>query len=134
MRPDADVAHRVARRIQTFELDGPADLDHVASAQSAAHFRDLVLRIRMRQHRGAGRGNHLLVAAGAVAMLVRVEDLPDGPTLGLGGREAFLMIKRIYCQRFAGFLASDKVIEVATGVCGPDLFDDHRSFPTLFTL
>jgi hypothetical protein len=44
------------------------------------------------------------------------------------------MIKRIDCQRFAGFLASDQVIEVATGVCGPDLFDDHRSPPIVLTL
>src|SRR5271169_1753845 len=127
MRPDADVTHRVARRIQTFELDRLADLDYIAGAQSAAHLRDLVLRVGMRQHRGASRSNHLLVAAGVVAMLMGVEDLPDGPALRPGGGEAFLMIQRIDCQRLAGFLAGDQVVKVATGVRGPDLFDDHRS-------
>ena len=55
-----------------------------------------------------------------------VEDLGDRPALGLRRREAFLVIERIDRQRLAGFGAGDKVVEIAAGVTGPDLFDDHR--------
>ena len=49
----------------------------------------------MRQHLGTGGRNHLLIAAGVVAVLVGVEDLPDGPSLRLGGGQAFLMIEGV---------------------------------------
>ena len=130
MRPDADVAHGVPRRIQAFELDRLAHSDHVAGTQPAIHLWDLVLRIGMRQELGSGRRDHLLVAAGVVAMLMGVEDLPDGPALRFGGGQALLMIEWIDRQRLAGFLASDQIIEVATGVCGPDLFNDHHVPPS----
>ena len=68
--------------------------------------------------------------AGVVAMLMGVEDLPDGPALRFGGGQALLMIEWIDRQRLAGFLASDQIIEVATGVCGPDLFNDHHVPPS----
>src|SRR4029077_9613161 len=77
--------------------------------------------------RSTGRSDHLLVAAGMVAMFMSVENLPDGPTLGPGSREAFLMIERIDRQRFAGFLAGNQIVEITTSIRGPDLFDDHRS-------
>ena len=47
--------------------------------------------------------------------------------LRLGRGEAFLMVERIDRQRLAGLVAGDQVIEVAAGVRGPDLFDDHSS-------
>src|SRR3546814_1338920 len=35
------------------------------------------------------------------------------------------MIERIDRQRFAGLRAGDDIVEVAIGVSGPDLLDDH---------
>src|SRR5205823_7166267 len=95
--------------------------------------RDLVLGIGMRQYRGFGRRDHLLIAAGVIAVLVGVEDLSDVPPLRLGGGEAFLVVQRIDRQRLAGLGAGDQVIEIAAGIRGPDLFDDHCSqlLPTL---
>ena len=43
----------------------------------------------------------------------------------LGGAQAFLVIQGIDRERLAGFSAGDQVVEVAVGVAGPDLFDDH---------
>ena len=127
------MAHRVTRRIEAFELDGLADFDHIARAQPAAHLRDLVLGIGVRQYRRLGGRDHLLVAAGVVAVLVRVEDLRDVPALRLGGGEAFLVVQRIDRQRLASLGAGDQIIEIAAGIGGPDLFDDHCSqlLPTL---
>ena len=113
-------AHRSVR-----ELDRVADFDHIAGAQAAVHLGDLVLGVGMREDLGPRRCDHLLVATGVVAVLVGVEDLGDGPALRLGRSQAFLMVKGIDRQGLAGFSACNQVIEIATGVCGPDLLDDH---------
>jgi len=84
----------------------------------------------MRRQLGAGRRDNLLVTAGMVVVLVSVEDLGDVPALCLGGGQTFLMVERIDRQRLAGFSAGHQIIEVATGVGGPDLFDDHRVPPS----
>jgi hypothetical protein len=117
----------MTRRVQAFELDGLAYLDHVAGAQSAAHLRDPVLGIDVRQHRGFGRRDHLLVSAGMVTMLVRIEDLGDGPALRLGGGEALLVVQRVDRQCLASLAAGDQIIEIAAGIRSPYLFDDHCS-------
>ncbi len=51
----------------------------------------------------------------------------------LAGGEAFLVVQRIDRQCLAGLGAGDQIIEIAAGISGPDLFDDHRSqlLPTL---
>jgi hypothetical protein len=130
-RQDADMRHRVARRVEAFQFDAAADLDHVAGVQAPVDALNLVLGIGVRQELGAGRRNDLVVAAGMVAVMVRVEDLGDVPTLGLGRRQAFLVIERVDRQRLAGLGTGDQVIEVAPGIGGPDLFDDHFVHPTL---
>ena len=60
-----------------------------------------------------------------VAVFVRVQDLGDVPARFLGGPQAFLVIQGVDGERLAGFVAGDQVIEVAVGVGGPNLFDDH---------
>ena len=119
----------MARRVQHLELDGLADLDHVAGAKPAGHAGNLVLGILVRKDRRAGLPRPWRVAARVIAMLMRVQDLGDRPAILLGGRQALLVIERIDGQRFAGFLAGDQVVEVAIGVRGPDLFDDHGIIP-----
>src|SRR5262250_3349243 len=119
MRPEADVAHCVSRRIQAFELDGLADLDDIAGAQPAIDARDPVLRVGMCQHLGAGRRDYLLVAAGVVAVLMGVEDLCDRPPPRAGESEALLVVERIDREGLAGLPAGDEVVEVAIGVRGP---------------
>ena len=47
--------------------------------------------------------DHGRVAAGMVAVLVRVQDLRDVPAFVLGGVQALLVIQRIDGERLAGF-------------------------------
>ncbi len=108
------------------KLDAFADLDHVARGQPAVDAGDAVLRLRVRQKLGAGRRHHLRVAAGMVAVLVRVEDLRDGPAFGLRRGKAFLVVERIDRERLAGLGAGDEIVEVPAGIAGPDLFDEHH--------
>jgi hypothetical protein len=54
-----------------------------------------------------------------VAVLVRVEDLGDGPALVLGGLETLLVVEGIDGKRLAGLAARDQVVEIAVGVRGP---------------
>src|SRR5437763_256036 len=129
MRQDADMRHRVARRVEAFELDTLADFDDIAGLETSVDALDLVLGAGMRQQFGMGRADDLVVAAGMVAMMMRVEYLGDVPALGFGRGQALLVIERVDRQRLAGFGAGDQVIEVAPTIGGPDLFDDHRSLP-----
>ena len=130
MRQNADMAHRMPRRVEAFELDGLADLDDIAGAQSATHLRDAVLGIDVGEHRRLGRGDHLLIATGVVAVLVGIEDLRDGPAFGLGRSQTFLVVERVDRERLAGFGAGDQIIEITTGIRRPDLFDDHDTSVT----
>ena len=57
--------------------------------------------------------DHRRVAAGVVAVLVRVEDLRDFQPAAFAAREALLMVQRIDRQRLAGFGAGDQIVEVA---------------------
>ena len=86
------MAHRMARRIEAFELNCLTYLNHLTRSQATIHAWDLVPRIYMRQYLSASCRNHLLVAAGVIGVLMGVENLRDGPPLGLGSRETFLMI------------------------------------------
>ena len=129
MRDDADMRHRMARRVEAFQFDGLADLDDVTGLEAAVNALDLVLGAGMRQQFGVRRADDLIVAAGMVAVMVRVQHLRDVPVLCLRSGEAFLVVERIDRERLAGFGAGDQVIEIAAGIGGPDLFDDHRLLP-----
>lgn len=125
VRAQADVAHRVAGRVQAFQFDVPADLDHVPGLHAAVHAFDLARGLVVRDHLGAGGRHHGRVAAGVVVVLVRVEDLRDLPALDPGRVQGFFMVQRIDRQRFAGLGAGDQVVEVAVRITGPDAFDEH---------
>src|SRR5262249_49670757 len=47
----------------------------------------------------------------------------------LGGLEALFMIQGVDGESLAGFAAGDEVVEIAVGVGGPDLFDNHGASP-----
>src|SRR5256885_1992574 len=133
MRDDADMRHRMARRVEAFQFDGLADLDDVTGLEAAVNALDLVLGAGMRQQFGVRRADDLIVAAGMVAVMVRVQHLRDAPALCLRGGEAFLVVERIDRERLAGFGAGDQVIEIPSGIGGPDLFDNHPSAPGVFS-
>src|SRR3954454_14881949 len=73
MRQDADMRHRMARRVETFELDSLADLDDVAGLEAPVDAGDAVLGAGMGQQFGAGRRDNLVIAAGMVAVLMGIE-------------------------------------------------------------
>src|SRR5688572_14704605 len=82
MCQQTDVRHRVARRIQAFQLHCAADADYVTLAEPAIHAADAPRRGRVSQYlrsRGAGEAD---VSARVVPVLVRVEDLRDLPAFG----------------------------------------------------
>src|SRR5437762_3549036 len=133
MRDDADMRHRMARRVEAFQFDGLADLDDVTGLEAAVDALDLVLGAGMRQQFGVRRADDLIVAAGMVAVMVRVQHLRDALALCLRGGEAFLVVERIDRERLAGFGAGDQVIEIPSGIGGPDLFDNHPSAPGVFS-
>src|SRR4030095_13844581 len=104
-----------ARRVHAFELDGLADLDHVAGLHAAIHAGDARAGTVVRDHLGAGRRDDGRVAAGVVVVLVRVEDLRDLPALGLGGSQALLVVQGIDGEGLAALGASDPAVVVAGG-------------------
>ena len=83
----------------------------------------------MRDDLRAGRLDNALVAADVIAVLVRIQDLGDVPLLFVGDGETFPEVERIDRQCLAGLRTDDQVVEVAVGVGGPDLFDDHLCSP-----
>jgi hypothetical protein len=125
MRQQADVAHGMPRGVERLQLDALADLDRVAGGEPAIDSRDALRRIPMRQQPGAGGRDHGAIAAGMVAVLVRVQDLGDLPTVLLRRGQTLLVIQGIDRQRLARVRADDEVVEVAIRVGGPDLMDDH---------
>ena len=134
MRQQADMAHRVPRRIEALEFDRPADLDHVAGAHAPVHVRDAGPGVLVRNQFRAGRRDHALVAAGVVAVFVRVQDLGNRPAPVRRDGKAFFVVERVDRERFAGLGTGDQVVEVPVGVTGPDLLDDHGDSAALSLL
>ena len=83
------MAHRVSRRVEAFELDGLANLDHVACADAAIHVRDATFRVlACAMTAGAGGLDHAFVATCMIAVLMRVEYLRDRPPIPVRHRQA----------------------------------------------
>ena len=119
------MAHRVSWRIEAFEFDSLADLDYVASSNTAVHVGNTPARVLVRNKSGTCRRHDAFVAAGVIAMLVCVEDLRDGPTSIFCDRQALVEVEGIDRERVSGLRAGNQVIEVAVSVARPDLFDNH---------
>src|SRR5216684_4067078 len=93
----------------------------------------------------SGRNFNYLIACGETGEALAVDPLDHAKclaaakakgwtiTLRLGRCQAFRVVERIDRQRLAGLAAGDQVVEIATGIGGPDLFDDHRMLPACST-
>ena len=55
--------------------------------------------------------------------------LGNVPAPGLGQAQAFGVVEGVDGHGFAGLGAGDQVIEIAVGVGGPDLLDNHGASP-----
>ena len=73
VRQQAYVTHGMPGGIERFELDGLADLDDVPGAKRAIDARNALTGILVRQQLGAGRCDHGAIAAGMIAVLVRIQ-------------------------------------------------------------
>ena len=100
---------------------------YVSGAKPAIHPRNALLGILVCEQLRARRRDHRGVAAGVIAVLMRIQNLSDVPAALLGRGKTFLVIQRIDRQRLSRLRASDQIVEVAIRVCGPNLFDDHCS-------
>ena len=125
MRTQADVAHRVAGCVQALQLYGFTYFDDVTRLHAAAHARDFAARFVVRNDLRACRGDHGIVTAGVVVVLMRVQNLCDLPAFYFGRGQRLFRVQRVNRQRLAGLGAGDQVVEVAVGVVGPDALDDH---------
>ncbi len=125
MRQQTNVAHRVSRRVEAFELHRLPDFDHIARTKAAVDPRDLISRIFVCEQPRTGGGNHGAITSGVIAVLVCIQDLSDIPAFTFSRFQALLMIQRIDSERFAAFGADDEIVKVPISVSGPDLFDNH---------
>ena len=121
----ADVAHRVAGRVEAFQLHRLADLDDIASLHAPVDTGDLAARAVVGDQLGAGGRHAGRVAAGVVMVFMGIEQLGDLPAAHLGGRQTLVAVQRVDGQRLAGLGAGDEVVVVAVGVVGSDALDDH---------
>src|SRR5258706_5069 len=80
----------------------------------------------VRQHPGARGREERRVAGRGIEMLVRVENLPDGPAALGGAAQAGLPVQRVDHERLAGLGAGDEIMVVAQLVGRPDAFDNHE--------
>lgn len=119
------MAHRVSGRIEALEVNGLADVEDVTGADAAAHVWNATTGIFMCNDLCARRIDHSLVATDVIAMLMGIQDLGDLPAPIPGGRKTLPEVQWIDRQRVAGFRARDQIVEIAVGVAGPDLLDDH---------
>ncbi len=126
------MAHRVARRIERLEFDRAPHPDHVARRKPAVDPGDLVLGVGVGEELRARRGDHRVVAAYMVAVLVGIEHEADVPALRSCAGEALSVVERVDGERLTSLRTGDEIVEVAVGVRGPDLLDDLGFSPLLF--
>ncbi len=114
------------RRIHALEHDGPADLDDIAFAQSAVDTADALGCARMGKDLGFSRADESFIPARVVRVLVRVEDLGDGPPLLPGRIEAQAPFEGIYRESLPRLGTGDEVMEIPIGVRRPDSLNQHN--------
>jgi hypothetical protein len=129
MSQQRDVDRRVAGRFDDLEIDRLANPDMIALACAHVDTRDAVARIVRADQLRPGRRDRLIVARDMVGMFMGVEDPRDVPTPFLRHREGLGWLDGIDRHGLARLGAGDHIEEVAPGVSGPDLFDDHDFIP-----
>ena len=129
LREHADVRKRVAGRVETAQLHGAADANDVARGETAVDAADAARRSRMREQLRSGRADEARIAAGVIAVLVRIQNLPDLPAARLRGRETPPPVEGIHRKGFARLGAGDEIVEIAKRVRRPDALDQHSVEP-----
>ena len=123
------MTHGVSRRIERDKLNAAPDFHDVPGFQPDIHAVNFRSSILMREDLSACRIDHCRVAAGMIAMLVRVENLGNLPSTITRPRKAFLVIQRVDGKRFSSVIAGQHIIEIAVSVPGPNLFYLHAAAP-----
>ena len=125
MREQADMRHRVAGRIEAFELDGAADADDIALGKTAIDAADGGSGARMREDRSAGGGLHGAIAGRVVEVMMGVQDLRDVPAALARSSQHQVGIERIDRERVPGLLAGDQIVVIAQTTVRPETLYDH---------
>ena len=115
----------VPRCIEHPCFDGSADAQQHPGTETDIDTRDAAAGTGMREHLCAGGRPQTFVATDMVAVLVSVEDAPDGPTSRSRNGETGLPVERIDGHGIAGFLTGDEVVVIAPRVSRPNAFYDH---------
>ena len=123
----ADVRQGVARGVQTLKLDAAAHADDVARRKADIDSTDTLGGACVCKDARLGCPHEARISAGVIAVLVRIQDLPDLPTARLRCGKATLPVERVHGERLTGFPAGDEIVEIAKRVSRPDPFDEHVS-------
>ena len=115
----------VPRCIEHSYFDGSADAQQHPGTETDIDTRDTAAGTGMREHLCAGGRPQTFVATDMVAVLVSVEDAPDGPTSCSRNGKTGLPVEWIDGHGIAGFLTGDEVVVIAPRVSRPNAFDDH---------
>ena len=123
----ADVRQRMTGRVETAQLHRAAHADDVAGRKAPVDTADAARGTGMREHLCAGRTDEPGIAAGVIAVLVSIQDLPDLPAPRLRRRKTALPVEWIHREGFPGLGAGDEIVEIAKRVRGPDALDQHMA-------
>ena len=87
-RQQANMAHRVPRRIEALQINSFADFYDVSRAHTAVYIGDLILGIRVSNNLRASRVHDSFISPGVIRMLVGIEQLSDRPATVRRDRES----------------------------------------------
>jgi hypothetical protein len=118
----------MSRGIEALELERAPDAYNISLTQAPVDASDATGCAGVREYLRPGGPYEPLVAPGVIEVLVRVEDLGNGPALLKRRVEAEAPLEGVYGQGFAAFRASDEVMKVSVGVCRPDSLNQHNGF------
>jgi hypothetical protein len=121
--------------VEALELERTPDANNIALAQAPVDATDAAGGTRVRENLRLGRTYEPRVTSGMVEVLVRVEDLGNGPALLPRCIEAQAPLQGVHGQGFAGLGAGDEVMKVSVWIRRPDTLNQHnRPFPVVALL
>jgi hypothetical protein len=121
--------------IEALELERTPDANNIALAQAPVDATDAAGGTRVRENLRPGRIYETRVTTGMVEVLVRVEDLRNGPALLPRCIEAQAPLQGVYGQGLARLGAGNEVMKVSVRIRRPDTLNQHnRLFPLVALL
>jgi hypothetical protein len=121
--------------VEALELERTPDANNIALAQAPVDATDAVGGTRVCENLRLGRIYEPRVTTGMVEVLVRVEDLGNGPPLLPRCIQAQAPLQGVYGQGFAGFGAGNEVMKVSVRIRRPDALNQHNGlFPVVALL